>query len=176
MIISIEEPQAPARRLALCTMPVTAESVPAQRRFARQTARCWHVPAAVEEALSVVATELVTNVLLHSGSPHVALLLRLDGATLTVEVRDAALQNAGYRADDVIGVGLGAYLACKSWASGKPSGMKAALFINGGDVGALAVQTMYDKLKNGKEFPKEAFAPTKMVDASNWQAAGVTCS
>ncbi len=53
--------------------------------------------------------------------------------------------------------------------------MKAALFINGKDVGALAVQTMYDKLKNGKAFPKEAFAPTTMVDASTWKSAGVTC-
>ncbi|WP_441245936.1 substrate-binding domain-containing protein [Kitasatospora sp. McL0602] len=87
-----------------------------------------------------------------------------------------ALQNAGFSADNVIGVGLGAYLACKSWGAGKPSGMKAALFINGSDVGALAVQTMYDKLKNAKDFPKEAFAPTKMVDASNWQASGVKCS
>jgi L-arabinose transport system substrate-binding protein len=87
-----------------------------------------------------------------------------------------ALQNAGFGADDVIGVGLGAYLACKGWGSGKPSGMKAALFINGSDVGALAVQTMYDRLKNAKDFPKEAFAPTKMVDASNWQASGVRCS
>ncbi|MET9609598.1 substrate-binding domain-containing protein [Streptomyces sp. NPDC006512] len=86
-----------------------------------------------------------------------------------------ALENAGFKADDVIGVGLGAYLACKNWGSGKPSGMKAALFINGKDVGALAVQTMFDKLKNGKDFPQEAFAPTKMVDASNWKDAGVTC-
>ncbi|MEU3401234.1 substrate-binding domain-containing protein [Streptomyces filamentosus] len=86
-----------------------------------------------------------------------------------------ALENAGFKADDVIGVGLGAYLACKNWNSGKPSGMKAALFINGEDVGALAVQTMYDKLKNGKEFPKEAFAPTTMVDAATWKSAGVTC-
>ncbi|MEU6931796.1 substrate-binding domain-containing protein [Streptomyces sp. NPDC046374] len=87
-----------------------------------------------------------------------------------------ALENAGFKASDVIGVGLGAYLACKNWSSGKPSGMKAALFINGADVGALAVQTMYDRLKNGKGFPKEAFAPTKMVDAADWKASGVTCS
>ncbi|MER5729875.1 substrate-binding domain-containing protein [Streptomyces sp. NPDC002138] len=86
-----------------------------------------------------------------------------------------SLENAGFTPDNVIGVGLGAYLACKNWSSGKPSGMKAALFINGKDVGALAVQTMYDKLKDGKEFPKEAFAPTKMVDASTWKDAGVTC-
>ncbi|MFG2820010.1 substrate-binding domain-containing protein [Kitasatospora sp. NPDC048365] len=87
-----------------------------------------------------------------------------------------ALENAGIGADNVIGVGLGAYLACKDWSGTKPSGMKAALFINGKDVGALAVQTMYDKLKNGKDFPKEAFAKTTMVDATTWKSAGVSCS
>ncbi|MFF3176894.1 substrate-binding domain-containing protein [Streptomyces sp. NPDC057900] len=87
-----------------------------------------------------------------------------------------ALQNAGIGPDHVIGVGLGAYLACKEWQTDKKSGMKAALFINGKDVGALAVQTMYDKLKNGKEFPKEAFAPTTMVDHSTWKSSGLTCS
>ncbi|MDH6577859.1 substrate-binding domain-containing protein [Kitasatospora sp. MAP5-34] len=87
-----------------------------------------------------------------------------------------ALQNSGVSADNIIGVGLGAYLACKDWGSGKPSGMKAALFINGSDVGALAVQTMVDKLKDGKAFPQEAFASTKMVDATNWKDSGLTCS
>jgi L-arabinose transport system substrate-binding protein len=87
-----------------------------------------------------------------------------------------ALQNAGVSPENIDGVGLGAYLACKDWGSGKPTGMKAALFINGSDVGALAVQTMYDKLKNTKAFPQEAFAPTTMVDAGTWQSAGVSCS
>ncbi|QKW08843.1 substrate-binding domain-containing protein [Streptomyces sp. NA04227] len=87
-----------------------------------------------------------------------------------------ALQNSGVKPADVVGVGLGGYLACKEWQTDKPSGMKAALFINGKDVGALAVQTMYDKLKNGKDFPKEAFAPTTMVDPKNWKSSGLTCS
>ncbi|MFI5803891.1 substrate-binding domain-containing protein [Streptomyces sp. NPDC051561] len=86
-----------------------------------------------------------------------------------------ALQNSGISPDRVIGIGLGAYLACKEWQSDKPSGMKAALFINGKDVGALAVQTMYDKLKNGKDFPQEAFAPTTMVDRTSWKSSGVVC-
>ncbi len=86
-----------------------------------------------------------------------------------------ALANAGVSPDNVVGVGLGAYLACKEWQSDKRTGMKAALFINGKDVGALAVQTMYDKLKNGKNFPAEAFAPTTMVDQTSWKNTGVTC-
>jgi L-arabinose transport system substrate-binding protein len=87
-----------------------------------------------------------------------------------------AIQNAGYKPADVDGVGLGAYLACKDWGSGKASGMKAALFINCFDVGGLAVQTMVDNLRNGKPMPQEAFAPTKMVDPTNWQQAGVKCT
>ncbi|WP_235619197.1 substrate-binding domain-containing protein [Embleya scabrispora] len=87
-----------------------------------------------------------------------------------------ALQNGGYGAADVIGVGLGGYLACKDWGSGKPSGMKAALFINGYEVGGLAVQTMVDRLRNGKPFPAEAFATTKMVDPADWRQSGLKCT
>ncbi|HVK24261.1 MAG TPA: substrate-binding domain-containing protein [Actinokineospora sp.] len=87
-----------------------------------------------------------------------------------------AIQNAGYSADNVLGVGLGAYLACKEWRGGKPTGFKAALFINGKDVGALSVQTIYDFIKNGKAMPAEAFAPTTMVDATTWEKAGVKCA
>ncbi|MEV6772941.1 substrate-binding domain-containing protein [Nocardia sp. NPDC051030] len=88
----------------------------------------------------------------------------------------AAIQNAGYGADNVLGVGLGAYLACKEWRGGKPTGFKAALFINGRDVGSLSVQTIYDYLRNGKAMPAEAFAPTAMVDSTDWQSKGVKCS
>ncbi|MCX5208379.1 substrate-binding domain-containing protein [Kitasatospora sp. NBC_00240] len=87
-----------------------------------------------------------------------------------------ALQNAGVSPNDIAGVGLGAYLACKDWGTDKPSGMKASLFISGKEVGALAVQTIFDQLKNGKPLPQEAFASTTMVDPSNWQSAGLKCS
>ncbi|GAA0686483.1 hypothetical protein GCM10010193_45440 [Kitasatospora atroaurantiaca] len=98
-MITTEEPLASAgrglsgatavpRQRALCAMPVAPESVPVLRRFARHLAGCWQLPEAVAEALSVVVTELVTNVLLHSGSPNVVLLLVLDGVAVTAEVRD----------------------------------------------------------------------------------------
>lgn len=86
-----------------------------------------------------------------------------------------ALENAGYGPGNIIGVGINGDLACKVWQGGKPSGVKASLFLNGAEVGALAVQNMYDKIKNGKEFPKEAFAKTTMVDASTYQQAGLKC-
>ena len=49
-----------------------------------------------------------------------------------------ALATAGVNPDDIIGVGLGSYEACKPWAAGQPSGFKAGLFISGLDVGTTA--------------------------------------
>ncbi|MEE1930210.1 ATP-binding protein [Streptomyces sp. TRM 70351] len=76
-----------------CTLPVTpaAAPAPALRRFAGRTARQWGLPEAAHESLTVIVSELVTNVILHSGSPDVTLGLRLTGRVLTVEVRDAGL-------------------------------------------------------------------------------------
>ncbi|MDX6740195.1 substrate-binding domain-containing protein [Actinocorallia sp. A-T 12471] len=87
-----------------------------------------------------------------------------------------ALENAGFKPDNIIGVGINGDLACKVWQGGKPTGVKASLFLNGAEVGALSVQSMYDKIKNGKEFPAEGFAKTTMVDASTYEQAGLKCS
>jgi L-arabinose transport system substrate-binding protein len=87
-----------------------------------------------------------------------------------------ALENAGFTPDNIIGVGINGDLACKVWKGGKPSGVKASLYLNGAEVGALAVQNMYDKIKNGKEFPPEAFAKTTMVGPDNYEQAGLKCT
>jgi L-arabinose transport system substrate-binding protein len=79
-----------------------------------------------------------------------------------------ALATAGVNPDDVIGVGLGAYEACKFWAADQPSGFKAALFISGLDVGATAAHVLYDAVVNGIEPPPATFAPTSIVDATNY--------
>ncbi|KQV17170.1 MULTISPECIES: ATP-binding protein [unclassified Kitasatospora] len=82
------EARTSTRRIALCTMAATPESVPALRRFTHHLAGGWGLAENVQEALSVVVTELATNVLLHSGSPYVVLLLAVDRNMFTAEVRD----------------------------------------------------------------------------------------
>ncbi len=79
-----------------------------------------------------------------------------------------ALAGQGVAADNVIGVGLGAYEACKFWAAEQPSGFKAALFISGQDVGTAAAQVLYDNIANGVELPESTVAPTTIVDASTY--------
>lgn len=87
----------------------------------------------------------------------------------------AALANAGFGADKVIGVGLGAYLTCKDWNAGKVTGNKAALYISGAEVGKTAVQTLVKAVREGSALPAKSIAKTAMVDAKNWQEEGVVC-
>jgi L-arabinose transport system substrate-binding protein len=87
-----------------------------------------------------------------------------------------ALANAGFKAKDVIGVGLGAYLTCKDWKAGKQTGNKAALYISGEGVGADAAKVLIEQARASKPLPAKTIAPTQIVDASNWQRAGVQCT
>ncbi len=80
-----------------------------------------------------------------------------------------ALATAGAKPDDIIGVGLGAYEACKPWAAGQPSGWKASLFISGLDVGNTAAQVLHDAVVNGVVPPEKSFAPTSIVDPTNYK-------
>lgn len=86
------------------------------------------------------------------------------------------LQNAGVSPDNIIGVGLGAYLTCKDWAAGEETGNKAALFIDGAEVGKAAVNAMVDSVRTGAELPPETIADTSMVDADTYEEAGVNCT
>ncbi len=87
-----------------------------------------------------------------------------------------ALQLNGYTPDSIIGVGINGDYACKAWSAGQKTGTKASLWLAGNEVGALAVQSMYEKIKNNKDFVREAYAKTTMVTPENYQAAGLKCS
>jgi L-arabinose transport system substrate-binding protein len=87
-----------------------------------------------------------------------------------------ALETAGVTADNIIGVGLGAYEACPEWKAGIPTGFKAALYISGTDVGTAAAQALYDAVVNEVPLPPKTIAKTTMVDPTNYQEVGVSCS
>ena len=87
-----------------------------------------------------------------------------------------ALQNASISPANINGVGLGAYLTCKDWKAKQDTGNKAALFISGVEVGKAAVTSMVDLLRNGKALPLKSIADTAIVDATNWEKAGVVCT
>lgn len=87
-----------------------------------------------------------------------------------------ALANAGMTPDNIIGVGLGAYLTCKDWQGGQTSGNKAALFISGHDVGSAAVKVLVDSIRNHTPLPAKTIATTTIVTPANWKSVMGSCS
>ena len=87
-----------------------------------------------------------------------------------------ALANAGIPVDGIIGVGLGAYLTCKDWQAGQPSGNKAALFISGHDVGSAAVKVLVDSIRNKTPLPAKTIATTTIVTPTSWKGVMGSCS
>jgi L-arabinose transport system substrate-binding protein len=80
-----------------------------------------------------------------------------------------ALGTAGVKPENIIGVGLGAYEACKPWAAGQASGFKAGLFISGLDVGKTAATVLYNAVVKGVTPPANSYAPTTIVDPTNYK-------
>jgi L-arabinose transport system substrate-binding protein len=80
-----------------------------------------------------------------------------------------ALTAAGVAPADIIGVGLGAYEACRPWAAGQDTGFKGALFISGLDVGAAAAEVLYNNVVNGAEIPPTTVAKTTIVGPDNYK-------
>lgn len=87
-----------------------------------------------------------------------------------------ALAAAGMSPDNIIGVGLGAYEACKDWQADEPSGFKGALYISGYEVGKAAVTALYNSIENGVDLPPETIAATALVDPTNWEDSGLVCT
>jgi L-arabinose transport system substrate-binding protein len=87
-----------------------------------------------------------------------------------------ALANAGMTPDQVIGVGLGAYLTCKDWQAGQTTGNKAALFISGHDVGSAAVRVLVAAIRDHTPLPAKTVANTTIVTPENWKSVMGSCS
>ncbi len=79
-----------------------------------------------------------------------------------------ALNNAGFSPDNIIGVGLGAYEACRPWAADVPTGFRAALYISGVDVGDAAARALINTVETGEPLPPFTVADTTIVDPSNY--------
>jgi L-arabinose transport system substrate-binding protein len=80
-----------------------------------------------------------------------------------------ALTAAGVAPADIIGVGLGAYEACRPWSASQESGFKSALFISGLDVGAAAAEVLYNNVVNGAAIPPMTVAKTTIVTPDNYK-------
>jgi L-arabinose transport system substrate-binding protein len=85
-----------------------------------------------------------------------------------------ALSRAGYGPDRVIGVGIGANLACDQWRSGPASAYRAAVVLDPKDNGKVAVNTMADHLTSGVALPATTLFSGNVVTRSA-NLAGLPC-
>ncbi|HWD64278.1 MAG TPA: SpoIIE family protein phosphatase [Solirubrobacteraceae bacterium] len=79
-----------AQQTATLDVPALHEAVPEARRFAVTTFRGWSLPDELVQDGALIATELVTNAVLH-GAPPIRLRLRRTARELAIEVDDGAL-------------------------------------------------------------------------------------
>jgi L-arabinose transport system substrate-binding protein len=86
-----------------------------------------------------------------------------------------ALEDAGFGPDDVIGVGINGDDACNIWRAGAETGVKASLWLAGGEVGSLSVENMFNNITEGTEFEPEAFAEMHMLTPDNFGSEGEGC-
>jgi L-arabinose transport system substrate-binding protein len=74
-----------------------------------------------------------------------------------------ALQTAGVKPENIIAVGLGAYLACVPWKAKQATGFKAALYISGADVGRAAADELWANVENSTPLQPNTYATTTIV-------------
>jgi L-arabinose transport system substrate-binding protein len=81
-----------------------------------------------------------------------------------------ALQNKGFPVGNVIGVGLGANLACQVFT--KPylsEGMRASTYLDPTAIGGGVVKRLYQLGVEEKDVPANTYIPTPEVNADNYQ-------
>jgi L-arabinose transport system substrate-binding protein len=74
-----------------------------------------------------------------------------------------ALRSAGIAPEQVIGVGLGGYAVCSAWATGQPSGLRAAIDTSGRAMGAAAAHALWDAVSSRSPLPAETIAAPGVV-------------
>jgi len=81
-----------------------------------------------------------------------------------------ALANAGIGADRVIGVGLGANMACDQWRLGRATAYRAAIALDPRENGRKAVEVMHRHLTSGEPLPAVTiFTGTLVVPTAKLQ-------
>jgi L-arabinose transport system substrate-binding protein len=83
-----------------------------------------------------------------------------------------ALEQAGVAAEDIIGIGLGAHLACDEWAKEETTGFSGAVWIDAANHGRFAVAAMVNNLRYSVPLPARTIAAGINVTKDNLNGLG----
>ena len=79
-----------------------------------------------------------------------------------------SLENSGFGADSVIGVGINGTTAAQDFAKDKPTGIFASVLLSPRTHGAQTVQMMFEWIKNGKQPEMETYTSGTVINRKNY--------
>jgi L-arabinose transport system substrate-binding protein len=84
-----------------------------------------------------------------------------------------ALEQAGYTADDMIGVGVNGQIACEEFKKPEATGFRASIYVDSAIHGATAIRELDDHLSKGTPIPERTIiAGTLITKTDNQKSCG----
>jgi len=80
-----------------------------------------------------------------------------------------AMENAGYTADQGIGIGIDGSRACDAFGGGTPSGYRGTMWLNSANHGADAVAALVAAIKDGTDLPMATYSDPELINAANFE-------
>jgi L-arabinose transport system substrate-binding protein len=79
-----------------------------------------------------------------------------------------AMENAGYKPEQGMGIGIDGSRACDAFGAGKPSAFRGTMWLNSENHGATAVKLLVAAIKNGSDLPTQTFTSPEFITPENF--------
>lgn len=80
-----------------------------------------------------------------------------------------AMENAGYTADQGLGIGIDGSRACDAFGGGTPSAFRGTMWLNSANHGRDAVAALVAAIKDGTELPLATYSDPEFINAENFE-------
>lgn len=79
-----------------------------------------------------------------------------------------AMENAGYKPEQGMGIGIDGSRACDAFGGGKPSAFRGTMWLNSENHGATAVKLLVAAIKDGADLPTQTFTSPEFITPENF--------
>lgn len=79
-----------------------------------------------------------------------------------------AMENAGYSADQGLGIGIDGSRACDAFGNGRESGFRGTMWLNSGNHGRVAAELLLAAINDGAELPLTTYTDPEFITLGNF--------
>jgi L-arabinose transport system substrate-binding protein len=79
-----------------------------------------------------------------------------------------AMENAGYKPEQGMGIGIDGSRACDAFGAGKPSAFRGTMWLNSENHGATAVKLLVASIKDGTALPTQTFTDPEFINPESF--------